>query len=110
MRYRILTKDGADITAETNILLYPDKGFVILTQNGSVMGKVDHTVLFYPTASDDLHYDDQGGAHDSGTGTSPEGTYCGECSNVSCKFCEVWTAKKTAEKGGISRVDKTERI
>ena len=35
----------------------------------------------------EMHWDDVGGFHDSGIGYSPRGTYCGECSKLSCKEC-----------------------
>lgn len=35
----------------------------------------------------EFHYDDVGGFHDSGTGYSPTGNYCGECSKLTCRDC-----------------------
>lgn len=32
-------------------------------------------------------YDEVGGYHDCGIGWSPEGTWCGECTSASCKYC-----------------------
>lgn len=36
----------------------------------------------------ELYYDEVGGFHDSGTGYSPNGIYCGECSRLSCRNCK----------------------
>ena len=35
----------------------------------------------------EMYYDEVGGFHDSGTGYSPNGIYCGECSKLTCKDC-----------------------
>ena len=40
---------------------------------------------------DDCGYlDDVGGHHDSGCGWAPDGTYCGECAQSSCRDCGIW--------------------
>ena len=39
----------------------------------------------------ETYYDDVGGFHDSATGYNPVGTYCGECTKLSCKGCASWT-------------------
>ena len=36
----------------------------------------------------EMHYDDIGGFHDSGIGYNPDGTWCGECSRLSCRGCK----------------------
>lgn len=38
--------------------------------------------------------DDVGGRHDSGCGWAPDGTYCGECTQSSCRDCGIWRNKK----------------
>lgn len=35
----------------------------------------------------EAHYDDIGGFHDSGMGWNPNGSWCGECSKLSCREC-----------------------
>jgi len=35
------------------------------------------------------HYDEIGGFHGGGCGTSPEGEFCGECSESSCVECQA---------------------
>lgn len=35
----------------------------------------------------EMYYDDVGGFHDSATGYHPDGTYCGECTVLSCRNC-----------------------
>lgn len=43
---------------------------------------------------DECGYTDEvGGHHDSGCGWMPDGHYCGECSQLSCKDCGVWQHK-----------------
>ena len=32
-------------------------------------------------------YDEIGGYHECGIGWSPKGTWCGECTSASCKYC-----------------------
>lgn len=40
---------------------------------------------------DDCGYlDDVGGHHDSGCGWAPDGIYCGECAQSSCRDCGIW--------------------
>ncbi len=39
-------------------------------------------------------FDQVGGYHESGTGTDPNGDFCGECSNTDCSQCPVWFQNK----------------
>ena len=39
---------------------------------------------------DVIYVDNVGGWHGSGTGNMPDGTECGECSNMECGDCVVW--------------------
>jgi len=34
--------------------------------------------------------DNVGGKHDCGVGVAPDGTYCGECNEISCESCKLW--------------------
>lgn len=43
-------------------------------------------IYFY--SHPEIYYDDVGGYHDSGFGYNPNGTYCGECSKLSCRYCD----------------------
>lgn len=43
--------------------------------------------LIYFYNHPEMYYDEVGGFHDSGTGYSPNGIYCGECSKLTCKDC-----------------------
>lgn len=42
--------------------------------------------------------DEVGGFHDTCIGTAPDGTFCGECYNSSCKDCFVWEKLKKEDK------------
>ena len=42
----------------------------------------------------EAHYDDIGGFHDSGMGWNPNGNWCGECSNSTCRKCPNITSKE----------------
>ena len=35
-----------------------------------------------------------GGVWEGGTGVSPDGTYCGECSHFNCEKCSGWNKEK----------------
>ena len=37
--------------------------------------------------NDSCYKDEVGGIHDSGTGLNPQGVYCGECAEATCKGC-----------------------
>lgn len=37
--------------------------------------------------------DEVGGVHDEGLGWNPNGVFCGECSNISCKDCKMKNAR-----------------
>ncbi len=39
-------------------------------------------------------FDKAGGYHESGTGTDPDGNFCGECSSMDCSQCPVWLRDK----------------
>lgn len=41
--------------------------------------------------------DGVGGHHDSGCGWAPDGTYCGECSQSSCRNCGIWEYKRKSQ-------------
>jgi hypothetical protein len=34
-----------------------------------------------------------GGTHEDGLGWDPDGSFCGECTNMDCKTCPVWLNK-----------------
>ena len=53
---------------------------------------------FIVDIKDNGYYDEVGGFHEGGCGTSPSGEFCGECSKQSCKDCVVW--KKEQEQEG----------
>ena len=37
--------------------------------------------------NDSCYKDEVGGIHDSGTGLNPQGVWCGECAELTCKGC-----------------------
>lgn len=43
---------------------------------------------------DSSYKDAIGGIHDSGLGWNPNGSFCGECSFISCADCVVWRLTK----------------
>lgn len=54
---------------------------------------------FYKMVSDaekaeDLTIDEVGGVHEEGLGWNPNGVFCGECSNSTCKGCVNENAEK----------------
>ena len=40
-----------------------------------------------PEMYDNGYFDEVGGSHGGGTGVNPMGTFCGECTNLTCKNC-----------------------
>lgn len=86
MRYKIITRNGGTVRFEEAV----GGGMIAYDEHGIQLSSKDISILYYPTASNDFHYDELGGFHDCGAGTSPDGQDCGECSNLSCKFCNVW--------------------
>lgn len=90
MRYAVydITK-GRFITDEPDLILKPD-GHLCRNDYGDEVEVKDCIVLFYPTDSDVYFIDEAGGIHDAGVGYAPDGDFCGECSNMSCKTCRVW--------------------
>lgn len=90
MRYKVYdTWRKCIVTDDSCIVLKPD-GRLAVNEYGDEIGIPHCIVLFYPTDSDDYYIDEAGGVHDSGCGWAPDGSNCGECSNISCKFCGVW--------------------
>ncbi len=39
-------------------------------------------------------FDKAGGFHEGGTGTDPDGNFCGECSRMDCSQCPIWLQNK----------------
>lgn len=90
MRYKVYnTAIKQYVTDDQDIILKPD-GTLATNYYGDEIGLPHCIVLFYPTDSDDNYIDELGGVHDSGCGWNPNGEFCGECSNISCKICGVW--------------------
>ena len=90
MRYEVYdTFKKKYITDDPALILKPD-GTLALNEYGDEIGIPHCIVLFYPTASKHYYIDEVGGIHDSGCGWAPDGSNCGECSNISCKACEIW--------------------
>lgn len=50
------------------------------------------------------YVDDVGGHHDSGCGWMPDGTWCGECTQSSCRDCGVWQYKLKRQEIGETNV------
>lgn len=44
--------------------------------------------------------DEVGGVHISGTGTDPDGKFCGECNSLSCGSCQGWLDKEKENRDG----------
>lgn len=82
------------IANNSDIILKPN-GRLASNDYGDEIGVSHCIALFFPTDSDNYYIDELGGIHDSGCGWAPDGTNCGECSNISCKICSVWREKKS---------------
>lgn len=42
--------------------------------------------------------DEYGGIHSEGCGWAPNGQFCGECCNITCKGCPVLERMRTSDK------------
>ena len=94
MRYEVYdTIKQKFITDDPTLILKPN-GRLASNDYGDEIGIPHCIALFYLTDSDDCYIDELGGVHDSGRGWAPDGTYCWECSNMSCKICGVWSSTK----------------
>lgn len=94
MRYKVYdTGRKCFVTDDPCIVLKPD-GRLAVNEYGDEIGIPHCIALFYPTDSEDYYIDEVGGVHDSGCGWAPNGSNCGECSNISCKICGVWNKMK----------------
>lgn len=94
MRYKVYdTWRKCFVTDDPCIILKPD-GRLAVNEYGDETGIPHCIALFYPTDNDDYYIDEVGGVHDSGGGWAPDGSNCGECSNISCKICGVWNKTK----------------
>lgn len=94
MRYKVYdTVYQKYITDDPDLILKPD-GRLAVNDFGDETGIPNCVTMFCPTASDDYYIDELGGVHDSGCGWAPDGTFCGECSHMSCKICDVWSEMK----------------
>lgn len=94
MRYKVYdTGRKCFVTDDPYIVLKPD-GRLAVNEYGDEIGIPQCIALFYPTDRDDYYLDEVGGVHDSGRGWAPDGSNCGECSNISCKICGVWNRMK----------------
>lgn len=90
MRYKVYdTVKKCFVAYDPRIVLKPD-GRLVINEHGDEIGISHCIALFYPTDSEDYYVDEIGGVHDSGCGWTPDGSNCGECSNISCKTCGVW--------------------
>lgn len=49
-------------------------------------------------------YDEVGGYHDCGIGWSPKGTWCGECTFASCKYCPNVIKEKREEENEMKDI------
>lgn len=47
-----------------------------------------------PNGSDDVYVDEVGGTHDGAIGWGPDGIWCGECCEETCKDCYIWWQRK----------------
>lgn len=71
--------------------IFKPNGRLAVNVYGDEIGCTDYIPIFFPKDEDDrFHYDEIGGFHDSGTGTNPDGEFCGECSFISCSLCSEW--------------------
>ena len=90
IRYKVYdTWRKCFVPDDQSIVLKPD-GRLAVNEYGDEIGIPYCIALFYPTDSDDYYIDEAGRVHDSGCGWEPDGSNCGECSNISCKICGVW--------------------
>ena len=89
MRYKVYDTVKEKYITDPALILKPD-GTIATNYYGDEIGLQHCIVLFYPTDSEHYYIDEMGGIHDSGCGWAPDGSNCGECSNISCKVCGVY--------------------
>ena len=89
MRYKVYDMVKKEYIADSSLILKPD-GSLATNYYGDEISLPNCIALFFPTDSELYYIDDVGGIHDSGCGWAPDGSNCGECSNISCKMCSVW--------------------
>ena len=97
MTYKVIDLDTNECISDadnTAIILKPN-GRIAYNEYGDEIGIPNCAVIFFPYKyNDDSYIDEIGGIHEDGCGWSPNGDFCGECSNISCKVCEVWKRAK----------------
>ena len=93
--YDLTTKECISDDPNTEVILKPN-GRIAYNEYGDEIGVSNCAVLFFPRpGNENFWIDEVGGIHEDGCGWNPDSRPCGECSNLSCKVCEVWTRSKS---------------